>query len=230
MNTADSLRALMEKKEPLNQDLAKCLTRSHTLGMILRHPLVVAVPYLEPMNAVYNAQMAHKRSTILQAVKEGQFSRALFLHERPFRLHAFWTMRETMQPMVYWELLREVWMDCEEPHVNFRTWIELFEAEIPHRDSLLDADDHKAVLNLPTRVDLFRGIRNARGARGLSWTTNPEKARWFATRWNAKAPHLCTATVHRRIIERHGAYFGGRGESEVVIAPQHLKQIRKEPV
>ena len=56
----------------------------------------------------------------------------------------------------------------------------------------------------------------------LSWTTDPEVAKWFANRYQQHG-QVYTATISKKHIL---AYFGGRNEAEVIVDPSKLKEIK----
>jgi hypothetical protein len=103
-------------------------------------------------------------------------------------------------------------------------------------ETVFDGDAARAAyVMLPNPVTIYRGTVVAEAAcseYGVSWTLDPEQARWFAT-----APHRCrnwespplllSATVARENI--CGLLFG-RQEREVLVCPHALQNIRLEMV
>ena len=70
---------------------------------------------------------------------------------------------------------------------------------------------------------MFRGVTsiNSDNLRALSWTLDYETADWFAHRFDEDG------TVYEARIDKAHifALFNGRGESEIVLDPKHLKDI-----
>lgn len=56
----------------------------------------------------------------------------------------------------------------------------------------------------------------------LSWSLSPEKAEWFATRFSSIKGRVYSATIRKDDIF---AYFGLRGEQEVIVNPDYLENI-----
>lgn len=85
--------------------------------------------------------------------------------------------------------------------------------------------------DLPERVTIHRGTVEAEGTDyGVCWTLDHDKAIWFATKHgrfrNARSPAVVlTADVSRDHIA--GLLFG-RNESEVLICPDKLTDVRSE--
>jgi hypothetical protein len=98
--------------------------------------------------------------------------------------------------------------------------------EVADRAKLLDAGDP---LPVGDRFTLYRGVAGrgrARRVRGLSWTSDPDKARWFAQRFGQRLgqPAVFSAVVERAHIYAH---WRERKEDEyVVLLPVNAKVKR----
>lgn len=79
---------------------------------------------------------------------------------------------------------------------------------------------------------IFRGAIPAK-ARGMSWTTDPERAQWFADRCvsiGAPAAHVYTVGAPRRAVLADVDAIegeGGRGEREIIIDPDQLPRVTR---
>src|SRR5262249_37003170 len=137
------------------------------------------------------------------------------------QLNAFVQVFRHLLCAEYWKLLREIWMNAECPSCNKTIWLSLFQAEISQRDHLMEAADHDSFAALPARVRLFRGARDKKAIRGMSWTTDRDRGEWFANRYQAKRdrPSLLTCEIPK---DRLLAYFVGRDENEAVIDPRRI--------
>ena len=69
--------------------------------------------------------------------------------------------------------------------------------------------------NLPESIRVYRGVAVGRNPKGLSWTNNLEKARWFSNRFNNEneVGYIQTVVVNKKDIL---AYFNTRNEDELV--------------
>jgi len=101
---------------------------------------------------------------------------------------------------------------------------------------LLDSCDREKLRGagdpLPTGevLRVYRGIAGdgaLRRPRGISWTLDRERAAWFATR----IPSLPQPAVLEAKIAREHVYYytDGRKESEVVLNPRRLREVRMRP-
>lgn len=86
-------------------------------------------------------------------------------------------------------------------------------------------------------MTLYRGVPNAvpRFARGIAWTTDLEKARYFSHRLDHltdptfESRHTVQPTVWTSVIDPDGilALFYEQNELEVVVNPRRLRKLRK---
>lgn len=106
-------------------------------------------------------------------------------------------------------LICDVWSSAEwpEPHLGARRWVSLF------RECGFVADPPRPPPSTPLLI--FRGTALAR-ARGLSWTTDLEKAKWFAERTERFGhPAGVFQVIVRPLLVL--AQIDSRNESEVIV-------------
>ena len=216
--------ALIQKKEPLHTALRPYLEKTNTvLGTILKHPF-----YVGPVNPQH-AAMAHEvittRQTLLEkSIEAGQWGNALSLYEHQFLLDGFLEHAENFDDATFWKLFGYTWRNQEQVWTNRKVFLTFFQANRPGREALMDEDEQEALRNLPDEFPLYRGFQG-RGAKGISWTTDREKAVWFANRFamldHLGEPKLLTGVARKEDVLGH---FLGRGESEVVIDPAKVKK------
>lgn len=96
-------------------------------------------------------------------------------------------------------------------------------------DLLMTEEDKQLWDKLPDTLMIFRGVtpyneKNVQKA--LSWTVNPETARWFASRFNSDGSgKIYCQTVRKSDVL---AFFNTRNESEVLIKPTGNAKIYVE--
>ena len=88
MSGPADLAAMLGRVEDLDPDLACCETQS-AIGPVIKHPLLFAVPYLPAMNAMINDAFHAKKAGVEEAKANRRWGHYLWLHERPYRVHAF---------------------------------------------------------------------------------------------------------------------------------------------
>lgn len=155
------------------------------------------------------------------ALTEKNWSKYVFLHERPYRLDAFLEIEDEMTDEEYWELLIDIWTDTENYYQNCDAWQEAFSSARPGRELLMTDEERTKLAGLTNPAIVHRGFSVDNAEVSLSWTLSYEKAKWFALRHVMEDEHARVATTHLdkdQII----AYKMERGEDEVIILPENL--------
>lgn len=204
-------RLLKESSEPLHPDLVPYFEADGALGAQVRHPLVYQVPLWS--NGSANAYYLQKKKDLEQALAEKNYSRVVYLHERPYRLQAFIQIQKYLSDEKYWSLLASVWTDTENAWQHLDEWRELFNSSRPKRQRLMDRDEVLAYDSLPDTVKVYRGCQKGINEDGISWTLKRDKAEWFATRFSKDGLVLEKEIQKKDII----AVFTNRNEYEVII-------------
>lgn len=213
MTEAEQLikRLIQEVGEPLHSDLLPYLETDGALGAQIRHPLVYQVPLFS--NGSANAYYLQKKKDLETALAEKNYSRVVYLHERPYRLYAFTQIAKHLDDAKYWSLLSSIWTDTENAWQNLDEWRRLFNSNRPKRYRLMDRDEILAYDSLPETVKVYRGCQKGINEDGISWTLKRDKAQWFATRFSKDGVVLEKEISKRDII----AVFTNRNEFEVII-------------
>lgn len=183
----------------------------------IKHPLVFSVPYNPALNATLNKCLQHKQEALRIAVKDSKYERAIWLHERPYRLLAFYRYQHAMTDKQYWKLLSDVWTDSEWPHVNTKLWRQLFNSKRGSKGYLMTRAERETLAGLPDPVLVYRGANNGFNT-GIAWTLMLDKARWFACRFNQADPTILSMTVPKSEV---AAYLDHRGEEEIILPNAH---------
>ena len=140
----------------------------------------------------------------------------------PYRLQFLSYIQPYLTPEQLGFILGWTWCKTEFPHQNgISKMVKLF--RLCSKETLMDEASRKTFDNIPEILTIYRGIQSKKARiRGLSWTTDLEKAKWFARRFN------CNNTVFEAKIEKKNVFacFDIRGESEVVVNPWCLKEVK----
>jgi hypothetical protein len=225
----DRLHQLLETREDLDPELAAYLdTDGHFGWQMLRHPLVYSVPYMPQMNALHNEQLRRKTEELDRAIAARNYTRFVYLHERPYRIDAFRRLVffHDVNDHEYWTLLGDIWTDTENLWQNVDVWRRCLTSPRPHRHDMMSADERACYVNvLPDEITVYRGYDERGTARGLSWTTNKIVAKFFARRLSEPGAtlYLAQGTVDKADVL---AYFDGRSEYEVVVLPENVRDIQ----
>ena len=123
------------------------------------------------------------------------------------------------------KLLADAWVRSENPNddPNFtkRDLIAMFKRA--DKQALMTEEDYKRWQDLEKSITVYRGVtpHNEKNIRALSWTLDAEKAEWFAMRFGVNGK-VYQAAIDKKDVY---AYFGGRGEAEVIVNPKGLQDI-----
>ena len=199
-----------EMSEPLHPDLLPYFEEEGALGPQLRHPLVYQVPFFT--NGMANTYYKQKVKAIEDALAKKNYSKVVYLHERPYRIQAFLDVMESMEDADYWKLLSSIWTDTENSWQNFEMWNALLRSQRPERHNLMDEEELNHLASLPDEVVVYRGCIEGVNENGLSWTLDKTKAEFFANRFS-KNGIVLEKTINKDEIV---AVFLGRNESEVI--------------
>lgn len=215
------LYALAQSSEPLRDEL-KPYVRELDGMTILQHPLVYSVPMFSA--ALSNRMYEHKLEALKQAEENCDLNTAIYLHERPYRLDALQRYADSFETEdEYWAALRSVWVDSENIYQNRDTWEELWDEVTPQVRRAVHPEEEswEAFNALPAEVVIYRGYAHEDSREGLSWTTDKEKAEWFARRhrnMTIDVDEPLEAILISGMVKKQDvlAYILDRGENEIV--------------
>lgn len=187
------------------------------LGKMVHHPLVIQVFYREHMNPMLNQMLRQKQKLVNEYMKERNYEGYVFLHERPYRLEALLEIVTYLKPEDYWNVIKSVYVDTENAYEFHDEWVSLMTSDIPVPDDM-------KLKSLNTEVTkVYRGFVHSTSKMGISWTTDYDKAVWFARRFarvdSGDKPQVVTGVVHNTNILM---CIDQRGESEVVVLPDNV--------
>ena len=125
------------------------------------------------------------------------------------------------------KILASAWMRSEnpnmDPNVSQSKLIALFKKADPRY--LMDSEEQLQLAELSDPVTVYRVVTSVNRSRvhAMSWTLNPETAKWFAHRFGENG------TVYEAKIQKAHilALFNGRNESEIVVDPSFLMNIEE---
>lgn len=146
-------------------------------------------------------------------------TRVYMLWRDPWKLTFMKYCGEHLNKRAYAEFLADAWVTEENPNMDVNMSLEeaiqcFKKAEKRH---LMTEEDYLYYNNLPSEIEVFRGVSKGRVELGLSWTDNREKAIWFMERFKGKKmgeQKLLKATIRKDDVL---AYFNTRNEQEIVV-------------
>lgn len=183
-------------------------------GPILKHPLVVQVPFYSADFA--NAMYSQKIKLVNKLIAKREYAHAIQIYERFCRLGTVydWFRDGRLKAPMLRKLLKFAWPDTEDP--PYEQALEMF------LTAGYTSDNRK---KLKGKLTLYRGDTAKR--HNMEWSLSRKTAEWFARRWNPKTSWLATTEIDvssGAVL----AYFTGRGEEEVIVWPQLIKHVTYE--
>jgi len=230
----DQLKSFAKMMEPvgLHPNLVKHIYAHDRLGQILHSKFVIEPMYNPAFNGRINALYEQKLSTYRVAVKNNNWHQRIWLCERPYRVEELRKITRhgtgiKKDPAEWNKLLSElvvsVWTDTEDPAAQSKAWSQIFShlnfKGIPHvTDNLVWM--RKNVFGKVAPVRVYRGYNEGGMANGWSWTTDGDKALWFAKRYNKPNAKVVRAWMP---ADKILGYILARGEKEVVARPRSAR-------
>ncbi|WP_099020836.1 hypothetical protein [Mycolicibacterium palauense] len=218
------LDLLMQRQESLDNELQGYLVDS-ILGPVIKHPLVFSIPHSPQLNAMANARLRAKQAECRIAAERRDWTQYLFLHERPFRVHAFTRISAQLGDVDYWTRLADLWVDAENIYEHEHLWVTLLqdESRTPRRHLMMTEAERRNLARNPETVSIHRGFTVDGRHAGMSWTLNFSIARNFALRFGGHGPpRVASGTVRTAAVI---AYLRGRGEHEIVVMPDDVTNV-----
>lgn len=111
----------------IHPDLQPYVFEDVSLGPCLHHPLIIALTIRPPAYGELSERYLGKRDAVARAQQESDWSSFVFLHERPYRIHAL--LRLLAQGLAgadYWRMVGAVWIDSENIRQDFAIWRKLW--------------------------------------------------------------------------------------------------------
>ena len=215
----DQWTEIIRKKEDLCDELKNCVYDTDSFR-VLKHPLYISAPYCEQMNAMINLQFQHRKKMLEEAKSEENWEKYVFLHERPFRFFAFRDIHHKMADKDYWECLGWMWKDSENLfEIEFLD--ELLRSNRPGQENMMQEEEQKMLAQFPDKVAIYRGYFYTNRKCGHSWSLAYNCAAWFARRFQKKGK-IARGEIKKEHIK---AFLPSRNEAEIVVLPEHVKNI-----
>lgn len=193
----------------------------------LRHPLVYSVPFFNDPYSITRCNMQYevKKKEIEKAKKEKEWARYIYLHEKPYWISVLMDINEELDEKLFWSLFIESWSIVENIYATRVFWFHLIHSrKKPSLDLVMDESEIEFFNSLPDEFEIYRGTTadEPHDTDSLSWTTDREKAEWFADRRESLTIPPVKTKVLSRVVKKEQVlvYHNGRYEHEIIIYPQ----------
>lgn len=202
--------------EPLRADLRQYLNAGW-----IHHPLYVDeirnTDYCGHIHTTIDARQCRLESLL----GEGKYDDAVMTHETPYRLDALEQYANCMDDGLFWQTFGMVWQMSENLWQYQPAIRRIMDHNRPCRHEIMTAEERHAVGAMPDPITVYRGYDRPGSMKGWSWTTDPDKAEWFARRFadTGGACFVAEGEVSKQYVI---AYFTRRNESEIVVDPRRV--------
>lgn len=199
------------------------------IKLIVKHPFTnLSIVKIDSLDNVIDITSSKEdesiwRDYIHKKIDECDLMRLLMFMNKSYRLYFICIIREYLDEVSFCKLLSDNWKACEFP---FNIKDLMYDAFTSVNNRLLMSESELKVYDgLDEKVVIFRGVSNKdeEYARGLSWTINPQVAKWFSERFtgnNKEAGTVYSTTVNKEAII---AYFDY--ENEVIVDYEKIEDI-----
>lgn len=165
------------------------------------------------------------RKMMAEKIQDATTIGKLYLMVRKsYRLTFVKYAKEYMSVKDFSTYLADAWVSSENPNQDVNCSLDMLISWFKQADkkSLMDTEEYKVYDSLPDELRIYRGVAVRREQRGLSWTANIEKAKWFAHCFDIENQqgYVETAIAKKSDIL---AYFNTRGEEELVTNVRNLE-------
>ena len=149
----------------------------------------------------------------------------VYMHIRkPYRLTFIKYCEPYLSQRDLAKLFADAWVSSENPNQDASCSISYLTKMFKKCDKkyLMTEEDYQVYEQLPETFTIYRGVAVGRNPKGLSWTQNLEKAKWFAHRYDKKYKkgYIQMGTAKKEDVL---AYFNTRNEDEIVYNGKRLQ-------
>jgi len=187
-------------------------------GLSIKHPLFFwFAPITPEVVDLINASFAKKRASADEALRQKNWGRYIYLHERPYRIDAFEDVMDELTDQEYWSRLSDIWVDSENIGAQPDRWRNLLLSDRGSRESFMTEDERAEFAALQPRFTVYRGYsENDQEEFGMSWSTDAGVAEWFARRFAREDEKIFMEEMEVSKDDVF-AYLTRRGEEEIIL-------------
>lgn len=163
-------------------------------------------------------------NSILTKIKRMNIDGIFLATNTAYRITLLKYAKDYLTKSTFSKLFGDIWVESEDPNndanVSLAELVKWF--KISDKTKLMNEEDYHTWLSFPETLTIYRGVAVGRKPYGLSWTTEKEKAEWFAHRYDTekKAGYVQYVEIQKNEAL---AYFNTRDEKEVVVDGRKIK-------
>ncbi len=155
-------------------------------------------------------------------------NRIICIVRKSYRLTFLKYIKDFLTKTEFSRIFGELWIMSENPNGDVNVPISLSAQWFRECDkkALMEKKEYEEYVNLPDKFTVYRGVAFRSNPKGMSFTRDYEKAKWFAHRFDREneTGYIISKTVNKDEVL---AFFSRRDEEEVVIYPLD-RRMREE--
>lgn len=160
-----------------------------------------------------------------QIDKAQSYSHLFMMVQKPYYPALFKYSAQYLGEKDFADALAYTWTTTEFPNhdanVSLNEFLNMFKKA--NKEYLMNEECLDAYNALPDKITVYRGTCLQSTTKAMSWTTDVNKARWFAERFGDNGK-VYEAQINKKDIF---AYFADSGEKEIVLNYKKLENIRE---
>lgn len=183
-------------------------------GLLILDLIDIDEQYFEMMKIEKNIKQ--RKLYIEKALKMEDFSKILFLMDKPYRLEVYKQIFEEIPNEDKYKIFIDLYVNAE---YGFSNISESFLNEILKYKPKIDLSD------LDDEIIIYRGegLKSNKKEKALSWTTDIKVARFFANRFNNNGRVYKGKVKKENIID----FLRDRSESEILVQYKYIYDVRR---
>jgi hypothetical protein len=205
------LTDLLERYEPLRPELYEHLEETD-VGYFIRHPFCNdRICDLDRCALIHQIidQRAAKADACFEAHDYEGYISCIEIYSQ-----AEWLAKDAdlLPDDRYWSLLGQIYWCQKYTHYNRDLFDDLFRADRPGREHLMDAEEREVFARLPDVLTVYRGYSDDDDegyAEGIAWTLDRRGAVWYAN-WVRK--HDCPRVITGKVRKQDAWAYGKGGD------------------
>lgn len=183
-------------------------------GLLILDLIDIDEQYFEMMKIEKNIKQ--RKLYIEKALKMEDFSKILFLMDKPYRLEVYKQIFEEIPNEDKYKIFIDLYVNAE---YGFSNISKRFLNEILKYKPKIDLSD------LDDEIVIYRGegLKSTKKENALSWTTDIKVAKFFANRFNSNGKIYKGKVKKENIID----FLRDRSESEILVQYKYIYDVRR---
>lgn len=221
------IQKTMRRVEPLREELHSYIEKTPN-GQFIRHPFcndyVLDLRRCALIHQQIDRRMAEADACFEAADYEGYLRCIDITFQPEYLAKDAWLFGDAQ----YWKLLGMAYSNQKHTVYYRELFDELFRADRPEREYLMDDEERQMFLRLPDMITVYRGYSADEYESGIAWTLQKEQAIWYAHRDRSDDPNEMPRVIYGKVRKQDvWAYLSG---GDVLLPPEAVRRPKVKDV